>query len=650
MSVQEVSYAHAVELANAERYDEALQIAGQLARAHTEVVDYVLLLARLTFDRGDKARAYAILDEALVALSSQPLQPAHRLASRGLLVLRYGLLLMSEGRCREALPWLHEAARRNGLATGDWTALLHAGLAHFRLGEFAEAGRFWYALLYRAPDLGVEEILPLCVEHVNAAGERAEPMLRVCLGRIALDNPGLLGMDAAGGDAVALDQAGQVLAAAPDHPQARRLRAPLRHGVGDIAGALDDLDTYLRQQPDPQAQVRALAWRQQAAAAAGNAAAVSELWQRFAFDTQAQDAAGYYRAAEALADLIAETPAAETALRPQLVQALRLGQQRFEHYFDGGEGSAEGHGGDADPHLYALLCRLLARSLPAGAAHVAERIELHRKGIAASEFIAQWIDLLDSYAEAGDHHKAVEAAGEVLNRYPVERDPANVGWVVSRLMAAWLAIGGGEATESARIALAHMDTRLDGLPVEARSESAHAMAHARAHLAALLQAAAVGAHEHDRADLCAEIEALQRRALLVEDAWLFNRFGLVWRGLGDSARAFPLFEQAIALAGDDARDAAGPRVQRALILTEQQRHAEALADFDAAFAVRDDWDAEACLVAVQAALGMERRETALEYFGKARARGAAQGRSRGLYAKVETALRATRPKWKLWGV
>ncbi|EHP37421.1 hypothetical protein OR16_42894, partial [Cupriavidus basilensis OR16] len=73
-------------------------------------------------------------------------------------------------------------------------------------------------------------------------------------------------------------------------------------------------------------------------------------------------------------------------------------------------------------------------------------------------------------------------------------------------------------------------------------------------------------------------------------------------------------------------------------------------DFEAAFAARDGWDGEAYLGAVEAALGLEQRETALGYFDKARASGAAQGKSRSLYARMETGLRATRPGWKFWGV
>jgi len=270
--------------------------------------------------------------------------------------------------------------------------------------------------------------------------------------------------------------------------------------------------------------------------------------------------------------------------------------------------------------------------------------------MAASEFIDHWIDLLDCHVGAGQHQKVVELAGEVLNRYPLERNPADVTWAFSRLIAAWKALGGAEPTEAARAAIMHMDARLDALPVEARSEAAHPMAHARAHYAALVQARMAGMDEHDRADAIAEIEAQQRRALLVEDAWLFNRFGLVWRDAGEPERALPLFEQAVALTEGDPLDQAGPRVQRGLIHNAAQRHEAAMADFAAAFAVRDDWDAELYLRAVQAALGLDQRETALAHFEKARTRGAAQGATRTLYGQVETALKATRPKWKVWGV
>jgi tetratricopeptide (TPR) repeat protein len=159
-----------------------------------------------------------------------------------------------------------------------------------------------------------------------------------------------------------------------------------------------------------------------------------------------------------------------------------------------------------------------------------------------------------------------------------------------------------------------------------------------------------GMDEHDRTDALAEIDAQQRRALLVEDAWLFNRFGQVWRDQGDLERALPLFEEAVALTEGDPWDQAGPRVQRGLIHNAAQRYQQAMEDFVAAFAVRDDWEAEVWLHAVEAALGLEQRETALAWFDKARAGGAEHGRTRGLYGKVETALKATRPKWKLWGV
>src|SRR5262249_44023911 len=153
-------------------------------------------------------------------------------------------------------------------------------------------------------------------------------------------------------------------------------------------------------------------------------------------------------------------------------------------------------------------------------------------------------------------------------------------------------------------AMMHMDARLDALPVEARSEAAHPMAHARAHYAALVQARMDGMDQHDRTDALAEIDAQQRRALLVEDAWLFNRFGQVWRDVGDHERALPLFDQAIEMTEGDAWDQAAPRVQRALIHNAAARHDAALEDFAAAFAVRDDWDAETWLRAVESAVGV----------------------------------------------
>lgn len=652
MSVQEVSYDHAIELANEGRYGEALQIADQLSRARPEVVDFITLRARLHFDNGDAAAALGVLNDALAQLDSLPLQAAHRWASRGVLAHRYGAMLMSMGRDRDAVPPLHEAAQRNGLVSGEWAAHFHAGLACFRLAEFAGAARYWHDLLYRAPDLGAEDILPLVQDYIaraEAAGIAVDPMMRVCLGRIALDNPDLLDLEPEAGDALAVEQAARVLAEQPDHPQARRLRAPLRFATGDLDGALDDMAVYQRQYPDPQSQVRELSWRHQAAQQAGGTAD-PQPWLGFALTEKSDDGAAYYRAATALGEFIDEVPAAEATLRPKLVAACRTGLARFEQYFASGEGDAAGHGGNADPHVYSLLCRLLARSLPADAATLDERIELHRKGMAASEFIDHWIDLLDCHAGAGQHQKVVELAGEVLNRYPLERNPADVTWAFSRLIAAWKAIGGAEPTEAARAAMAHMDARLDALPVEARSEAAHPMAHARAHFAALLQGRMAGMDEHDRTDALAEIDAQQRRALLVEDAWLFNRFGQVWRDQGDLERALPLFEEAVAMTEGDPWDQAGPRVQRGLIHNAAQRYQQAMEDFVAAFAVRDDWEAEVWLHAVEAALGLEQRETALAWFEKARAGGAEQGRTRGLYGKVETALKATRPKWKLWGV
>lgn len=652
MSVQEVSYDRAIELAGVGRFDEALDIAGQLSEARPEVVDFITLRARLHFDKGDAQAAFAVLDDALARLDSLGLAAPHRWASRGVIAHRYGAMLMSLGRDREALPWLHEAARRNGLLSGEWAAHFHAGLACYRLGDLAGAGRFWHDLLYRAPDLGAEDILALvhdAIARAEAAGQPVEPMMRVCLGRIALDNPDLLELEPEAADALAGEQAGMVLAQAPDHPHARRLRAPLRFGTGDTEGAEDDLAVYLRQCPDPQTQVRAMAWRHQAAQA-GKQGADAQPWLKFSLTTQSDDGAGYYRAATALGEFIDQVPQSEATLRPRLVEACQLGVARFEAYFATGEGDQDGHGGNADPHVYSLLCRLLARSLPAEAGNLETRIALHHKGMAASEFIDHWIDLLDCHAGANQHQKVVELAGEVLNRYPLERNPADVTWAFSRLIAAWKAIGGAEAGEAAGAAMSHMDARLDALPVEARSEAAHPMAHARAHYAALVQARMDGMDQHDRTDAIAEIDALQRRALLVEDAWLFNRFGLIWRDVGDHERALPLFEQAIEMTEGDALDQAAPRVQRALIHNAAARHDAALVDFVAAFAVRDDWDAETWLHAVESAVGLGQRETALGYFDKARTAGAGEGRTRSLNAKVEAALRTTRPKWKLWGV
>nr|WP_238486825.1 tetratricopeptide repeat protein [Cupriavidus pauculus] len=649
-TVQDVRYEHAIALANAGRHDEALKIADQLWAEHPEVVDYAALRAQLQSDRGDIAAALAALDEAMQQLPELPLEPMHRWASRGALAHLYGTLLMRAGRDTEAQPWLHEAARRNGLATGEWAAHFYAGFVAFRLNDFALAGRYWHDLLYRSPDLGSGDILPLVQDYVarsDAAGVLGEPLLRVCLGRIALDSPHVLEMTAAEGDALAAQQAERVLAELPDHPEARRLRAPLRLGI-DPAAALDDIDTYLRQVPDPLAQVRALSWRQQMHRDAGANAPAQPAWAGFALTAGADDGALYFDAAVWLGSFLDEVPASQAALKPTLEAACRKGLACFEAYFATGEGDAQGHGGNADPHLYSLLCRLLARTLPADAAHLEEKVALHRKGMAASDFIEHWIDLLDAYASAGQHQQVVDLAGQVLNRYPVERNPADVSWAFSRLVAAWAAIGGREATESASAALAHMDARLDALPVEARSEGAHAMAHARAHYGALLQAGMASMDEHDKADAIAELEALQRRSLLVEDSWLCSRFGQIWYDLGDHERALPLFEQAVALADGDARKQAAARVQRAKVLVDQQRHPEALTDFQMAFATHDDWDAQTRLLAVLAALGMRQRETALAWFDHAR--GANTGATRGLYAKAEAGLKATRPWWKIWGV
>lgn len=642
MSAQPVSYDHAIELATQERYDEALAVIDALARQRPEVVDYEALRARLLFDKGEPEQALAALDAALARLPELSLHPAHRWASRGVLAHRYGMLLMNQQRFAEALPWLQEAARRNGLATGEWSAQLHAGLAHYRLGQFAEAGRYWYDLLYRAPDLGAHDILSLAAAHVQAAeadGQRAEPMLRLCLARIGLDNADLLEMSEEQGDALAAQQAQMVLAENPDHPHARRILAPLRLRAGDLAGAREDLAVYQRQVPDPKAQVRELEWRHQGGEA--------EPWRDFVLTEAATDAHGYYLAGLALADFIERVPASADALRPQLLRAWQTGLARFEQYFATGEGGYD----DADPHSYSLLCDRLARRLDLDdPAQRDERIALHEKGIAVSDFIEHWLDLLACHDAAGGHQRVVEIAGEVLNRYPLDRHAGHVTWVFSRLIHAWKAIGGTEAIAAARAAIAHMEARLDALPVEERSEAALSMAHARTHFATLLANAAGSMEARERALALDEIEALQARAVVVEDAWVYDAFGRIWRGLGDNERALPLFERAIALTEGDAEDQAAARLQRGLIRLDAQQYAEALTDFHAAFAVRDDWEADVHLHAAQAALGLARREEARALFLQARARGAAQGRTRALYAKVENALKATRPAWKLWGV
>ncbi|HBD37327.1 MAG TPA: hypothetical protein DC084_27460, partial [Cupriavidus sp.] len=152
--MQDVRYEHAIALANAGRHDEALQVADQLWEAHPEVVDYAALRAQLHADRDDVPGALAALEEAMERLPSLSLAPVHRWASRGALAHIYGTLLMREGRDTEAQPWMHEAARRNGLATGEWAAHFYAGFVALRLNDFALAGRYWHDLLYRAPDLG----------------------------------------------------------------------------------------------------------------------------------------------------------------------------------------------------------------------------------------------------------------------------------------------------------------------------------------------------------------------------------------------------------------------------------------------------------------------------------------------------------------
>lgn len=649
MPVHEVSYDNVIALADVRRHAEAIAMARQLADARPEVVDYVTLLARLQLEARHGQEALDTLHAAMDRLPTLDLPPMHRWSSRGVLAHRYGTTLMSMGRDGDAIPWLHEAAQRNGLASGDWTAHLHAGLASFRAGDFPAAGRYWYDLLYRAPDLGAADILPLVRDYIaraEAAGQHVEPLMRVCLGRIALDNPELLELGADAGDALAFDQAERVLHVITDHAEARRLRAPLRFGAGDVKGALHDLGLYIRLQPDPQAQVRELSWRHQAAAALGEPTP----WDGFGITPDSDDGGAYLRAAEALADFIESVPASAAALEPQVVAACRAGIARFDQYFATGRADPRGHGGNADPHLYALLCRFLARRLPDGKEHLEERVALLRKSMAASEFIGQWLDLLDCYAGADEHGMVVELAGEVLNRYPLEHDPATVTWAFSRMMAALGAMGGDEQAETARAALEHMDARQVALPVEARSEAAQPMAHARVHYAELLQSRLSGMDEDDRAQALAQLESHQRRALLVEDAWVFHRFGQIRRDLGEDDTALGLFEQAIALAEGDPADEAPVRVQRGRLLSARGRHDEAMTDFESAFAARPDWDAETWLHATQAAAAAQRREQALAWFEKARALHGAEGRTRSLYTKVETTLRTTRPMWKLWGV
>ena len=59
----------------------------------------------------------------------------------------------------------------------------------------------------------------------------------------------------------------------------------------DPAAALDDIDTYLRQVPDPLAQVRALSWRQQMHRDAGANAPAQPAWAGFALTADADDGA-----------------------------------------------------------------------------------------------------------------------------------------------------------------------------------------------------------------------------------------------------------------------------------------------------------------------------------------------------------------------
>ena len=57
----------------------------------------------------------------------------------------------------EARPWLHEAAQRSGLLSGEWPAHFHAGLAALRMNDMAAAARYWHDLMFRNPDLGAED-------------------------------------------------------------------------------------------------------------------------------------------------------------------------------------------------------------------------------------------------------------------------------------------------------------------------------------------------------------------------------------------------------------------------------------------------------------------------------------------------------------
>jgi hypothetical protein len=145
--------------------------------------------------------------------------------------------------------------------------------------------------------------------------------------------PELLDLTPPEGDALAAMQAERVLAEQADHPEARRLRAPLRLG-SDPAGALDDMDTYLRQEADPLTQVRVLTLRNQInAAAPANAPAPQPAWTGFALTADADDGALYFHAASALGAFIDEVPASQATLRPLLEAACRKGLACFESYF-----------------------------------------------------------------------------------------------------------------------------------------------------------------------------------------------------------------------------------------------------------------------------------------------------------------------------
>lgn len=640
MSLESASFDRALELAATKRYDEALAVLDAFAQGRPKVAGIDVLRARLLFDKGEQDNALASLTEAMERLPSLEMHPAHRWAARGVLAHCYGVLLMNQGRNDDALPWLDEAARRNGLASGEWTALVHLGLAYFRLGDYATAAHYWYTLLFRAPDLGAHDILMLVSHYIQDAednGLAVEPMMRVCLARLAIDNADLLEMADHEADTYAAQQVALVLARQPEQPQARRARASLRWRGGDRAGAIDDMAAYLQQYPEPRSQVRLLEWRHDAGE--------PQPWQNFSLDTSVGDGHDCYFAGLALRAFMQRVPESAPALAPHLRQVWEAGLARFEHYFATGEG---GHG-DADTRLYSELCDQLAQLL-VDPGERARRIDLHRRGVVVCDFIGHWLDIIACHAAGGEPQQVVEVSGEVLNHYALDEHARDVVWVFSHLIAAWRAIGGPEAVASARAAMAHMEARLDALPVEERSEAAQSMAQARAHLAGLLADAAPGMSPRDKALALDEIEAHQQRALQLEDAACLAAFAAVWRQLGDLDRSLPLLDRAMAMVTGKAETEAPLRVQRGALKLEAGQHAEALEDFEVAFALQDDWAHEVWLQAAQAAVALARREVALRYFRKAKESGAAQGRSRTLYRKVEQGLKGLRPAWKVWGV